>query len=70
MIVQRLTEKQKNVCDLVVTGMSSKEISRRLGISKRTVEAHRVEVYRKFGVKNAVELVHRFLTDERSKAHG
>lgn len=65
-----LTKKQKNVCDLVVTGLSSKEISRRLGISKRTVESHRVEVYRKMGVKNAVELVRRVVTEEGNKSHG
>jgi DNA-binding CsgD family transcriptional regulator len=65
-----LTLKQKIVCDLVVTGLSSKEISRRLGISKRTVDSHRVEVYRKKGVKNAVELVRLLMTEEGIKAHG
>ncbi|MGB3044564.1 MAG: helix-turn-helix transcriptional regulator [Xanthobacteraceae bacterium] len=52
-----LTEKQQSVCDLLILGLSSKEISTRLGISHRTVEQHRVEVFRKMGVRNVVELV-------------
>jgi DNA-binding CsgD family transcriptional regulator len=65
-----LTAKQKNVCDLVAVGLSSKEISRRLGISRRTVESHRVEVYRKKGVKNAVELVRLLMTEEGVTSNG
>jgi DNA-binding NarL/FixJ family response regulator len=67
---QTLTEKQKGVCDLLAIGLSNKEISTRLGISHRTVEAHRVEVFRKMGVRNAVELVRSLLTDEGTEVHG
>mgnify|MGYP005608015673 FL=1 len=66
----RLTEKQKGVCDLLAMGLSNKEISTRLGISPRTVEAHRVEVFRKMGVRNAVELVRSLLTKEGAEVHG
>jgi DNA-binding NarL/FixJ family response regulator len=52
-----LTVKQKGVCDLLVLGFSNKEISTRLAISNRTVEAHRAEVFRRMGVRNATELV-------------
>lgn len=65
-----LTEKQKGVCDLLAMGLSNKEISTRLGISPRTVEAHRVEVFRKMGVRNAVELVRSLLTKEGAEVHG
>ncbi len=65
-----LTEKQKGVCDLLAQGLSSKEISARLGISARTVEAHRLEVFRKMGVRNAVELVRSLLTKEGTEVHG
>ena len=65
-----LTEKQKGVCDLLAMGFSNKEISTRLGISPRTVEAHRVEVFRKMGVRNAVELVRSLLTKEGAEVHG
>lgn len=70
MTKQALTEKQKGVCDLIARGLSNKEISTRLGISHRTVEAHRVEVFRKMGVRNAVELVRSLLTNEGTEVHG
>jgi DNA-binding NarL/FixJ family response regulator len=65
-----LTEKQQNVCELIALGLSSKEISSRLGISHRTVEAHRVEIFRKMGVRNAVELVRTLLSNKGANAHG
>lgn len=65
-----LTEKQKGVRDLLAVGLSNKEISVRLGISPRTVEAHRVEVFKKMGVRNAVELVRLLLTDKGNEVHG
>lgn len=63
-----LTAKQKGVCDLLVQGLSSKEISTRLRVSHRTVESHRVEIYQRMGVRNAVELVRLLLTE--GKVHG
>jgi len=35
-----LTEREKEVTQLAANGLSSKEIGKELGISKRTVEAH------------------------------
>lgn len=69
-VKQPLTAKQKGVCDLLVMGLSSKEISTRLRISHRTVESHRTEIFRRMGVRNAVELVRSLLTDEGEKVHG
>lgn len=65
-----LTEKQKGVCDLIALGLSGKEISTRLGISPRTVEAHRVEIFRRMGVRNAVELVRKLLSKGTEQVHG
>lgn len=64
MAARRLTEKQQGVCDLLARGFTNKEISTALGISHRTVESHRVEIFRKMGVRNAVELVRALLTDK------
>jgi DNA-binding NarL/FixJ family response regulator len=64
-----LTSKQQSICDLLVIGLSSKEISTRMRISHRTVEAHRTEIFRKMGVRNAVELVRSLLT-EGNQVHG
>lgn len=65
-----LTEKQKGVCRLVAEGLSNKQISVRLGISHRTVESHRMEIYRKLGVHNAVQLVRHLFSEEGNKVHG
>lgn len=65
-----LTVRQKGVCTLVAEGLSNKEISTRLGISHRTVEAHRGEIYRRVGVRNAVELVRLLLSQEGNRVHG
>jgi DNA-binding CsgD family transcriptional regulator len=42
---------------LVVSGLSNKEIARQLGLSPRTVEAHRTHVMYKMGAANVAELV-------------
>lgn len=65
---QGLTERQRHVCDLLVLGLSTKEISARLDISPRTVEEHRAEVFRKLGVRNAVELARVSL--QKEEIHG
>lgn len=68
-IKRALTLQQKSVCDLIALGLSSKEISTQLRISHRTVDAHRAEVFRKMGVRNAVELV-RMLLNKGEQIHG
>jgi DNA-binding NarL/FixJ family response regulator len=56
-----LTFKQQRVCELVVLGRTAKEIAQELGIGSRTVEQHRDAIYRKMGVRNAIELVRKTL---------
>ena len=51
-----LTKRQKKVCDLVLRGMSNKEVASELGCSQGTAEVHRREVYRKLGVHSMAEL--------------
>lgn len=53
----RLTARERQVMDLVVTGISNKQIASRLGISKKTVEAHRAKVMEKMQAKSVVDLV-------------
>jgi FixJ family two-component response regulator len=54
---QSLTIRQWQVCDLLIAGLSSKQIAYELSISPRTVEIHRADVMRKMGVRNAASLV-------------
>lgn len=66
MMAVKLTEKQMRICELLSQGQSSKEIGNALGISSRTVEAHRSAIYRKLDVKNAVQLTRKFIEQEVS----
>ena len=50
-----LTEREREVMDLAVTGLPSKEIAQRLGISHRTVELHRSRVLEKTGVTSMAD---------------
>ena len=46
----KLSPREIEVCDMIKMGMSSKEIAKLLRISPRTVERHRDNIRRKFGI--------------------
>jgi two-component system response regulator FixJ len=52
-----LSLRQRQVMELAVTGLSSKEIGKRLNISSKTVENHRAWVMERIGARNLAELV-------------
>ena len=52
-----LSDREREVMELVVQGQSSKSIARTLGISYRTVELHRNHIFEKLGVQSVAELV-------------
>lgn len=52
-----LTEREREVLQLVARGLHAKEIARELGISPRTVEVHKARVMDKLGARNVAELV-------------
>jgi two-component system response regulator FixJ len=52
-----LSERQRQVMELAVDGLSNKEIGSRLNISPKTVENHRAWVMERTGAKNLAELV-------------
>ncbi|MCU0929541.1 MAG: LuxR C-terminal-related transcriptional regulator, partial [Burkholderiaceae bacterium] len=54
--VAELTEREREVMQLVIEGRPNKLIADALDISVRTVEVHRARVFDKMGVKSAVEL--------------
>ena len=54
--VNALTPREREVIDYVASGKSNKVIAMELGLSMRTVETHRARIFRKMGVRNAVEL--------------
>ena len=56
-VSRRLTEREREVLDILVTGARTNEIARRLGISDRTVKAHLASIYQKLGVTSRGEAI-------------
>jgi len=51
-----LSVREREVLDLILEGRMNKVIADKLGISMRTVEVHRANIFEKMNVKTAVEL--------------
>lgn len=56
-VTTELTGREREIAQFLVSGKSSKEIGRLLGIGYRTVDAHRARLMRKFDVTSSNELV-------------
>jgi DNA-binding NarL/FixJ family response regulator len=59
--VQRLTDRQCQILNLVSLGHTNREIATLLKISVRTVEVHRFQLMRKLNVRNVAQLLRRAL---------
>jgi FixJ family two-component response regulator len=62
-----LTKREQEVLDKLLTGAISKQIARELGISTRTVEAHRQNLLRKLQVTSVKELMHHRVVPDGGK---
>ncbi|WP_146147810.1 helix-turn-helix transcriptional regulator [Phyllobacterium sophorae] len=52
-----LSDRQKQVLTLVSQGKTNAQIAQEMGLSKRTVEAHRARLMRAYGLRNSAELI-------------
>jgi RNA polymerase sigma factor (sigma-70 family) len=64
--VASLTEREREVMDLVVAGKLNKQVADELGISIKTVEVHRARVMEKMAVGSLAELVQAVLAAKRA----
>ena len=53
----RITNREMEVVDLILAGLSNQGLGERLGISERTVESHCLHIYNKLGIANKSELI-------------
>jgi FixJ family two-component response regulator len=56
-LLSSLTEREREVFDLVCRGLASKEIAATLDISVRTIDAHRASISEKLGTSSVAEFV-------------
>ncbi len=52
-----LTDREREVLEFICKGYSNYEISKKLGLSHRTIDGHRSRLFEKTGAKNAPNLV-------------
>jgi PAS domain S-box-containing protein len=52
-----ISDRQKQVLTLVSQGKTNAQIAQEIGLSKRTVEAHRARLMRTYGLRNSAELI-------------
>lgn len=60
----RLTEREREVLDMVAGGWASKEIAAALGVSARTIDAHRAKIAEKLNTSSVAEFVRLTLADK------
>lgn len=53
----QLSERERQVLDLILDGLPNKLIAREIGLSTRTVESHRSRIYLKLGANSLAQLV-------------
>ncbi len=58
----RLSPREEEILRCLLRGQTSEVIAKALKISRRTIDAHRANIYKKFGVRNRLQLMSRVRT--------
>lgn len=59
-LLVQLSERERDVLGLIVEGLTNKEIGRALGLSPRTVETHRANLFAKLQVDSLAHLIRHY----------
>ena len=65
---RRLTPREREILQLLAEGKSNKEVATVLGISTKTVEAHRANIMHKLGLHSMSDIVHYAIRNKIVKA--
>jgi len=61
-LTAELTPREREIAALLIDGLTSKLIGRRLGISHRTVDVYRARLMKKYSASSTPDLIHKLLT--------
>ncbi len=67
--LESLTDREREVLDLMILGKQNKAVAQDLGVSPRTIEIHRARVMEKMDVQSVAELV-RMMLDLKQGTNG
>ena len=61
----QLSFREREVLDLVATGLTNEQVARRLSLSVHAIKFHLARIYRKLAVANRTEAVFVLMTNRR-----
>ncbi len=53
----KITNRELEIIELIITGLTYKNVAEKLKIAERTVETHLTNIYNKIGIDNKIELI-------------
>lgn len=67
-LIQHLTERENQVMECLLQGLTNKEIANMLSISEQTVKSHMRSIFKKFNVSNRCQLITLILRGKKQSA--
>ncbi|MFO0971944.1 MAG: response regulator [Phycisphaerae bacterium] len=68
--IETLSAREREILGHIAAGLANKEIATQLGLSEKTIEAHRARLYQKLEANNVATLVRIAIAAEQATAKG